>query len=657
MSKQKLRVLLSVVCFFLSSSVLLAQQFTLDHCFPDSTQIFFSINNVKDLGDHWSETQLHAALSAPQFQEFRDSLRQQLEEAWPNRLGLDLDDFTALPSGEIAGGLIAIPGKKPGFAVMMNVAGNASEVNEFLVRLIRETTSKQNGEAKKERIVVGRQAAEATVLTFPNAKTGAVTTAWYVALPQLLVATDQKYLAELLLRKLAGEQLPALDSRPEYQAIFSRCSADAASKTEPQIRFFANPLLAGEAIRSLVPADELKGQSPFVALSNQGFAGIKGVGGTIDFTSEGYECVYRVKVYIPEPATKALRMLSFANVENLDPPQWVGQNSTRYTLVNMNALTTFNNIGPLFDEFIGTEGAWNDVLDSLEKDKLGPQVNLRSELVANFGRQISSTNAFDPDAVDDGEKFVLSFNILPGKEEIVSDALARMFESDPDFQKKEIEGSTFWQYVPQKQNAAKAPTASRPGATRPGATRPGATRPGATRPGSASAVVSAKEPGVESELIKGAVFGVANGSLFVSNDAIYLQSKVFARPATAATVLDSTEHKRAMQYLAKDPAAANGVFIRGYSRNIDGLRENYELFRQGKIPQGQTLGAKLLNTLLTPPDQKTASREVKFDGSTLPPFDEKLVENIGFSLFFGVVENDGLFYKGYSVSPKTPAKR
>ena len=53
---------------------------------------------------------------------------------------------------------------------------------------------------------------------------------------------------------------------------------------------------------------------------------------------------------------------------------------------------------------------------------------------------------------------------------------------------------------------------------------------------------------------------------------------------------------------------------------------------------------------MTPPDQKT-TREVKFDGSTLPPFDESLASTIGFSAFFGVVEKDGLFWKGYSVSP------
>ena len=112
--------------------------------------------------------------------------------------------------------------------------------------------------------------------------------------------------------------------------------------------------------------------------------------------------------------------------------------------------------------------------------------------------------------------------------------------------------------------------------------------------------------------------------------------------------MNSAEHRRAMQYLAKETAAQSGIFIQGYGRNIDGLRENYELFRQGKTPEGKTLGAKVLNAILTPPGQ-TTPRKPKFDGSALPPFDDSFVQNVGFNLFFGVVEEDGLFFKSFSV--------
>ncbi|MBR4833539.1 MAG: hypothetical protein IKU86_04285, partial [Thermoguttaceae bacterium] len=436
---------------FLAGAPLFAQIKT-ERYFPDTTQIYVSVSDVAKLREHWNKTQLGETLADPRFEAFRDSLRKQIEDAWPNRLGLTLDDLAALPTGEIGVGLIALPGKKPGVAAMMNVSGNSERVNEFLSRLIRQTTAAKLGEATKERLAVGTKSIEATAITFPPDETHPTArTAYYVAIPQLLLATDQKYLAELLLRQLAGAEKTSLATRPEFQAVMSRCVRDAAdAKTAPQIRFFGRPLEAGEAIRSMTPASELNARSPFVILAKQGFDGIKGVGGTLDISSENFEAIYRVKVYIPEPPTLALKMLAFSNVESLSPPSWVGPNANRYTTANLNALTAFNNFGPLFDEFLETEGAWNDVLTSLEKDRNGPQVDLGSDLFANFGRRFSSTNALDPKRVEDGEKFVVSLNILEGKEEAARDALGRMFDSDPDFVRLELDGRSFWQYSPNR---------------------------------------------------------------------------------------------------------------------------------------------------------------------------------------------------------------
>ncbi|MBR5242864.1 MAG: hypothetical protein IKW13_01385, partial [Thermoguttaceae bacterium] len=501
------------------------------------------------------------------------------------------------------------------------------------------------GEASKERLAVGTKSIEATVLTFPPDETHPTARkAYYVAHPQLLLATDQKYLAELLLRKLAGDTKVSLATQPEYQAIMRRCVQDAAAaggSATPQVRFFGRPLEAGEAIRSLTPASELNARSPFVILAKQGFDGVKGVGGVLDFASEDFEAIYRVKVYIPSPPTLALKMLAFSNVESLTPPSWVGPNANRYTTANLNALTAFNNFGPLFDEFLETEGAWNDVLASLEQDRNGPQVNLGSDLFANFGRQFTSTNAIDPKSAEDGEKYVVSLNILEGKEETARETLGRMFDSDPDFVALELDGQAFWQYSPNGGASAETSASStRRAPTRP--TRP--TRP--TQPSSRSRVSAASTPGPETEIIEGAVFGVANGCLFVSNDVQYLRAKLKETEAGAATIMDSPEHERVLALLASETRKTNGLFIQGYARNVDGLRANYELFRQGKTPEGKTITSKLLKAILSSPDQRYDSQ--KIDGSALPPFDEANVQ-VGASAFFGSVESDGFFFKGFSV--------
>ncbi len=638
MRKRKMRNFFYFFLLFSAGTTLLFAgkplfaQIKTERYFPETTQIYVSVSDVAQLREHWNKTQIGETFADPRFEAFRNSLRKQIENAWPNRLGLTLDDLATLPTGEIGVGLIALPGKTPGVAAMMNISGNAERVNEFLSRLIRQTTSQKLGEATKERLAVGTKSIEATVITFPpDATHPTVRTAYYVAIPQLLLATDQKYLAELLLRQLAGDAKTSLATRPEYQAIMRRCVRDVPNAgVAPQIRFFGRPLEAGEAIRSMTPAEELNARSPFVVLAKQGFDGVKGVGGTLDFSSENFETIYRVKVYIPNPPTLALKMLAFSNVETLSPPSWVGPKANRYTTANLNALTAFNNFGPLFDEFLETEGAWNDVLTSLEKDRNGPQVDLSADLFANFGRRFTSTNAIDPARAEDGEKYVVSLDVLEGKEQATRETLARMFDSDPDFVPVELDGLQFWQYAP-RQGAADASTRRAP--TRP--TRP--TRPSATRP--------AEVPGPEAEIINGAVFGVGDGRLFVSNDVQHLSAKLKEAKNGAATIADSPEHARAVKLLQAETQKTNGLFIQGYARNIDGLRANYELFRQGKTPQGKTLSSRLLKALLSAPDQRYDAQ--KFDGSALPPFDEAGVE-VGSSAFFGAVESDGFFFKGFS---------
>ncbi len=636
---RKITLFLCLLCFWTTQSPLWAQDIKVDRYFPSSTQIFISVSDVKALREHWRQTLMYENVSDVKYKEFRESIRQQIETAWPDRLGLKLSDLSTLPTGELGLGLVAESGKKPGFVVLMDVNGNASEVNDFIVRLIRQATSKNRGVATKERFTVGRKIVEGTLLTFPaDEKHTTARTAYYVATTRTLVITDQKYLMETMLRKLAGETQNNLSSTPEYKAVFERCLADSKSNEAPQIRVYGNPLAAGEAIRSLALG---KGRSPFAILARQGFDGIKSVGGTIDFSKENYEFVYRLKFYVPNPPKGALKALAFVNAPSLTPPDWVADNATRYTLASINAYSVFEGVGPLFDEFVETEGAWEEIMDQLEKDQVGPRVNLGAELFANLGRQFSSTNAFDPDNYDDGEKFVFAWNILEGKEQEVAGALKKMYGTDQDFTQVEIDNNVFWKSAPQ---TGAASSGVKRGSARPGA-RP-STRPTVGRRPTADSVAQAK---ADPDLIKGVVFGVAQGRLFVSNDAQYLEKKL--QTSNASPILDSPSYQRALKQLAQEEASADGLFIQGYGRNIDGFRENYELFRQGKTPQGKTLSAKLFNLILSPPDQQGV-REARFDGSKLPPFDESMAESVGYNLFFGVVEKDGYFLKGFSVRPE-----
>ncbi|MBO7680186.1 MAG: hypothetical protein J6S75_11010, partial [Thermoguttaceae bacterium] len=188
--------------------------------------------------------------------------------------------------------------------------------------------------------------------------------------------------------------------------------------------------------------------SPWPILANQGFSGIQGVGGIFDFGTEQYEGIFRMKAYIPEQPTLALKMLRFLDSKEIPVPDWVGQESSRCSFLNMDILSLFNNMGPLFDDFVGTAGVWEDTLQSLEKDEKGPKVNLKTELIAHLGPQISVMRTFQ----DFNEKVFIGVQIRDGQSKEVSSALHRMFDNDPDFTSVPYGGDVIWSHTPRSSN-------------------------------------------------------------------------------------------------------------------------------------------------------------------------------------------------------------
>ena len=81
---------------------------------------------------------------------------------------------------------------------------------------------------------------------------------------------------------------------------------------------------------------------------------------------------------------------------------------------------------------------------------------------------------------------------------------------------------------------------------------------------------------------------------------------------------DYREVERALSQLMPGMAAA-----RMFVRTDEAYRPVYELLRQGKMPESETLLGRILNRLLAPPEdeEERILREQKIDGKLLPDFE------------------------------------
>jgi len=95
--------------------------------------------------------------------------------------------------------------------------------------------------------------------------------------------------------------------------------------------------------------------------------------------------------------------------------------------------------------------------------------------------------------------------------------------------------------------------------------------------------------------------------------------------------------------------------VKSFVRTDEAFRPVYELLRQGKMPESETLLGRLLNRLMTQPDDEDEDilRQQKIDGRQLPAF-EMVRRYFGPAGTIIRSEEDGWFVVGASLSKLAP---
>ena len=74
-----------------------------------------------------------------------------------------------------------------------------------------------------------------------------------------------------------------------------------------------------------------------------------------------------------------MRMMKFPNRKGMAPHKWVPRKLATYRTFNCDLSNAFENFDTLFDAIAGYEEAFDGVLEGLERDPYGPQVDVRKD--------------------------------------------------------------------------------------------------------------------------------------------------------------------------------------------------------------------------------------------------------------------------------------
>jgi hypothetical protein len=613
-----------------------------DTLLPSSVVGYVSVANPAQFDQHWNKTQIGQMFADELMQPFLEDLKRQLDtklNGVEKRLGITRDDLKGVPAGELSFSIIERHGSHAAVAITLDVTGHQEQAQAFL-SAVEEHFAARGGHKQD----VEHAGTTLHVFEIPATQPDPVarTTVYFVK-NDLLVGIDDRGEAEAILDRFSGEANDDLRSAIAYQTTMERCQREAAGII-PEVRWFVDPFRFVFAARTLRGTPRPTRRDDYAKLlSEQGFDAIKGVGGHVNLLAEGgVEVHHRTAVYAPPVAGKesdplrwdlSMRMLQLPNAKQFEPQSWVPRMTASYTALNLQIGDAFDNFGPIFDAMQGHEGAWKNTLEGWEVDPYGPQINVRKEFIENMGTQVSIVTDYVTPISPASERSI--FAVEAKDEKQLAEALAKWMRKEPDVERRDINGIEVWERV---QRAAEIEQIA------------------IDVPGFSTLDTEAKKQSDEERdrerVLPNSATCVALGHLLVTSDINYLRDVLagFGQHERLASSLDYQQVAAVMNKLAPGDRS-----LWSFARSDEEIRPTYELVRQGKMPESESMLGKLLNDLLTTDVEKEEGilRKQRIDGSKLPSFE-------AVRRYFGPAgrtirsDQDGWFISGIMLNKESP---
>ncbi|MEI8373603.1 MAG: hypothetical protein WCJ35_12320 [Planctomycetota bacterium] len=613
---------------------------SMDTLLPDTTVGFISATNSVRLTEQWNKTQLSKLMADPVMKPFEEDFRVQMQSQWSvlsGRLGIHLDDLRGVSTGEASLALIEPQPGKAATSLLLDVSGNLDKAKALLAKAraglkgsgAQETLQTICGTSvyvyvvplsQDQQVATGKGGAAATAATGQTVYF--LTENFFGACDDLAVVQD------ILTRLVNGGQAGSLSQVTGYQMVMKRCAADAPADHAPGIRWFIHPLGYAEAVRAATPPEKRrKGKTIIEIMRNQGCAAFKGIGGYIDVSTDGYQILHRTAVFAPPPYKESMKMLVFPNNKDFAPQPWVGRDVATYFTVYVDILNAFDNFGSLYDEIINEKGVWKQTLDGMATDPSGPQIDLRKELIANLGQRVTMVTDYNLPITTTSER--LLWAIETKDEAAVAKAIEKCVKNDPTIKKRSIAGHVVWEIVEEEDTEVPMLKVDVPTLT-----------PKKDEGKSKSDDKDDQE--TEGHFLPHGAIAVARGQLFVASHIDFLVKTL--EPLDEKSRLATQPEFQQVWNVTFDKLGLKQQASRGFSWTDRAVQPTYELIRQGKMPQSESLLGRALNSMAAS-SKSGLPRHQRIDGSKLPDF-EVVRKALGPSSAAMTSEENGWFAKG-----------
>ncbi len=562
---------------------------------PNSVQAILWIPDAKLAIEKWETTQLSQLASDPLVRPFWDSQRDEIEgrlmdAGW--RLKIRPRDLQEIAAGQVALAWLerAEDNLKPyAVALVVDIAGRQMQTSKLLQKLDAELKQRKG---VSQQIAYKQQTITQYKLPKQPGELRIQETSYAVVADQLLAADDLKTLQGLI--DAVQGSVPANSLASDRVFIEGRKQLRASGQGHAE--YFVRPIGFARVIRAISGKRANARTDVISVLQNQGFASIQCVCGEIEFGPTQFDFVHRGFVLAPQPLMKSAQMLDFPNETKREIPAWVSPNVSTVLSTCWNAKTAFWKAEGLVDELAEQEGVFREVIKGIKMDPAGPQIDIEKEVMPLLSNDIYAITDCKTPITTDSRRNLIAVRIVDSqKMKLVLDKAMR---NEPDADEIKFEGHSIWKVTHQPDESVTSLNFD-----------------GFDEFG--------KPSGEEEERL------LSNWAIMVYKDYIMFASHVeliqealtlVKNGATVSPLVNEPDFKRAQVAIESHfgPQAASFWQIERGDRSY---RMQYELFREGKLQQSESMMSTILSKLLQ--DQvELKTKRPPVNGKALPPFEK-----------------------------------
>lgn len=560
---------------------------------PPETKGYVSIEHMDQFLEAWNKTQLSGLLHDRQLQVFVEDvaarIRQNFSQTY-TQLAVDWQVIRQLAAGQVAAAVLEPDGENSHAVVVLIDVGDGRNVPQVQAqidqhwKLHRATVAKQH-----------LQQTDVTVYAIPVVDAHrSARHAYYAVAGGKWIATDNQQVLQGILDRIQNPGRPSLADRPAYRAT-QHDTALQNGTINPHVRWYVEPFGYARIVRATTRRERQRGTDMLRILQQQGFDVIEAVGGQLAFSVGDFQLLHRTLVYAPGERRLAARMLNFPNGPALQPADWIPGDVANYLAMRWDMPGAFESIKTLVDALTG-DGFFDEFLANLEQDPKGPQVNLRDGLVRHLGQHIVFLSDCTHPITPESERFAVAIEIT--NTQAVAATVERMLRQDRAATRHELAGHVVWEIKGDETEQEITLTVEVD------------TAPGFGFGAKRQETVQEEVPSLPSTAV-----AVADGWLWFSSHREYLTELLQRK--SGPSLAEQADYRRVDDAL--NQLGAGTECLRLFSRSDETYHATYELIRQGRMPESESLLGKWLNYAKSNPLQPRRSQEL--NGSTLPPFE------------------------------------